>query len=217
MLKYTIHMHDSSEEGYGVNIYDYFPPHTTYVSGSLTATQGTGYVLPDRGVFSRIEWSGDLPYTATYTNTSGDYEWGDSLGRGVVPGVKYDWVEISDTGIQMGFYSPNTGKCYPVPIPFGFNFYGTYYTQAGVQIDGSLYFPAADEVGIYPGPDNQPIPHDNAHLNRFIALLWDDLISMARRHLLSSAGHCAQSPRGDRVFALLTSGKRDPARRDRRF
>jgi uncharacterized repeat protein (TIGR01451 family) len=111
----------------------------------------------------------------THTNLSGDYEWGDSLGRGVVPSVKYDWIEISQTGIQMGFYSPNVGKCYPVPIPFGFNFYGTYYTQAGVQIDGSLYFPEASEVGLYPGPNNQPIPYDNTHLNRFIAPLWDDL------------------------------------------
>ncbi len=175
VLKYTIHMHDSSEEGHGVNIYDYFPPHTTYVSGSLTATQGTAYALPDRGVFSRIEWSGDLPYTTTYTNISGDYEWGDSLGRGVVPGVKYDWIEIGETGLQMGFYAPSMGKCYPVPIPFGFNFYGTYYTQAGVQIDGSLYFPEPNEVSTYPGPDNQPIPHDNFYIDRFIAPLWDDL------------------------------------------
>ncbi len=169
-LRYTIHLHDASEQGYSVYIRDDFPSHTTYVPGSLTATQGTVYTLPDR-----IEWGGDLPYTATHTNTSGDYEWGDSLGRGVVPGVKYDWVEISETGTQMGFYGPDSGKCYPVPIPFGFNFYGTYCTQAGVQIDGSLYFPAADEAGIYPGPNNQPIPHANAHLNRFIALLWDDL------------------------------------------
>jgi uncharacterized repeat protein (TIGR01451 family) len=169
-LTYNIHLHDSSAERREVNIRDDFPPHTAYVSGSLTATHGTGYVLPDR-----IEWSGDLPYTTTHTNLSGDYEWGDSLGRGDVPGVKYDWIEISQTGIQMGFYSPNSGKCYPVPIPFGFNFYGTYYTQAGVQIDGSLYFPEADEVGLYPGPNNQPIPHDNPHLDRFIAPFWDDL------------------------------------------
>jgi hypothetical protein len=121
-----------------------------------------------------MEW-GALPYTTTHTNTSGGYEWGDSLGRGGVPGVKYDWIEISDTGIQIGFYAPNSGKCYPVPIPFGFNFYGTSYTQAGVQIDGSLYFPEASEVGLYPGPVNQPIPHDNLYLDRFIALLWDDL------------------------------------------
>jgi uncharacterized repeat protein (TIGR01451 family) len=169
-LTYNIHLHNASAERRQVNIRDSFPPHTTYVSGSLTATQGTGYVLPDR-----IEWSGDLPYTTTYTNTSGAYEWGDSLGRGVVPGVKYEWAEISGTGIQMGFYGPNSGKCYPVPIPFGFNFYGTYYTQAGVQIDGSLYFPEVDEVGVYPGPNNQPIPHDNFYIDRFIAPLWDDL------------------------------------------
>jgi uncharacterized repeat protein (TIGR01451 family) len=170
VLTYNIRLHNASAERREVNIRDSFPPHTTYVPGSLTATQGTTYPLPDR-----IEWSGDLPYTSTHTNTTGDYEWGDSLGRGVVPGVKYDWIEISETGIQMGFYGPNSGKCYPVPIPFGFNFYGTYYTQAGVQIDGSLYFPTFDEVGIYPGPNNQPIPHDNQYLNRFIALLWDDL------------------------------------------
>jgi uncharacterized repeat protein (TIGR01451 family) len=175
ILTYDIHMHNASDERREVNIYDYFPSYTTYVSGSLTATQGTAYARPDLGVFSRIEWSGDLPYTATYTNTSGDYEWGDSLGRGVVPGVKYDWIEISQTGLQMGFYAPSMGKCYPVPIPFGFNFYGTYYTQAGVQIDGSLYFPEPDEVSTYPGPDNQPIPYDNFSIDRFIAPLWDDL------------------------------------------
>jgi uncharacterized repeat protein (TIGR01451 family) len=169
-LTYNIHLHNASDERREINFHDDFPPHTLYVSGSLTSTQGVNYVLPHR-----IEWSGDLPYTTTHTNLSGDYEWGDSLGRGAVPGVKYDWIEISETGIQMGFYSPNSGKCYPVPVPFGFNFYGAYYTQAGVQIDGSLYFPEANEVGVYPGPHNQPIPHDNSIIDRFIAPLWDDL------------------------------------------
>jgi uncharacterized repeat protein (TIGR01451 family) len=170
ILTYDIHVQNASDQSYLASVRDDLPPHTTYVPGSLVATSGTVYTATDR-----VEWVGDLPYTTTYTNTSGDYEWGDSLGRGIVPGVKYDWIEISETGIQMGFYSPNSGKCYPVPFPFGFNFYGTYYTQAGVQIDGSLYFPEADEVGLYPGPNNQPIPHDNPHLDRFIAPLWDDL------------------------------------------
>ncbi len=170
MLTYTIHVRNASDQTYVASVRDDVPPHTSYVPGSVIATSGTVYTAADR-----IEWVGDLPYTTTHTNTSGDYEWGDSLGGGVLPGVKYDWLEISETGIQMGFYGPNSSKCYPVPIPFGFNFYGTYYTQAGVQVDGSLYFPEAIEAGVYPGPNNQPIPHDNFYIDRFIAPLWDDL------------------------------------------
>lgn len=169
-LTYTVHVRNDSDLSHYVFMGDAFPAGLSYVPDSASATSGTIYTATDH-----LEWVGDLPYTTTYTNTSSDYEWGDSLGRGVLPGVKYDWIEISETGIQMGFHSPTSGKCYPVPIPFGFNFYGTYYTQAGVQIDGSLYFPEANEVGIYPGPNNQPIPHDNPYLDRFIALLWDDL------------------------------------------
>jgi hypothetical protein len=132
---------------------DDIPAYTTYVPGSLTATSGTVYTATDR-----IEWVGDLPYTTTYTNTTNDYVWGDSLGRGDVPGVKYDWLEIKDTGLPMSFYAPNMGKCFPVPIPFDFNFYGNTYTQAGVQIDGSLYFPEVGEVGFYPGLTTSRFP-----------------------------------------------------------
>jgi uncharacterized repeat protein (TIGR01451 family) len=170
VLTYNIHVHNSSEQSYLASVRDDIPLNTVYVPGSLSASSGTVYTATDR-----IEWVGDLPYTTTFTNTGSDYVWGDSLGRGVVPGVKYDWIEISETGLQMGFYVPTAGKCYPVPIPFGFNFYGTTYTQAGVQIDGSLYFPEANEVDVFPGPDNQPIPFSYLFINRFIAPLWDDL------------------------------------------
>ena len=170
LLTYTIHLYNASEQRYGASVRDDIPLYTTYVPGSLTATSGTVYTATDR-----IEWVGDLPYTTTYTNTTSDYVWGDSLGRGAVPGVKYAWLEIKDTGLPLSFYAPNMGKCFPVPIPFDFNFYGNTYTQAGVQIDGSLYFPESGEEGLYPGPNNQPIPYDNLHLDRFIAVLWDDL------------------------------------------
>ena len=169
-VHYTIRAQNSSQQSSTVYLSDRVPFGLNYVFNSLSASTGTAERVDDL-----ITWRGQLPYQTAYTNSSGDYQWGDSRGGGVIPGVTYDWIEISQTGRQMGFYGPSAGKCYPVPIPFGFYFYGTYYTQAGVQIDGSLYFPEANEVGIYPGPNDQPIPFNNPYLNHFIAPLWDDL------------------------------------------
>ena len=49
--------------------------------------------------------------------------------------------------------------------------------HAGRRADRWLFvFPGGwTRSASIPAPDNQPIPHDNAHLNRFIAPLWDDL------------------------------------------
>ena len=60
-LTYTIHMHNASDERYLASVHDDIPPHTTYMPGSLSATCGHG--LTRR--LSRIEWTGDLPYTTT--------------------------------------------------------------------------------------------------------------------------------------------------------
>ena len=79
-LTYTIHVHNASDQSYLASVRDDIPAHTTYIPGSLSATWGTVYTAT-----GRIEWTGDLPYTTTYTNTSGDYAWGDSLRRGAVP------------------------------------------------------------------------------------------------------------------------------------
>ncbi|HJW82861.1 MAG TPA: hypothetical protein VJ754_01030, partial [Anaerolineae bacterium] len=169
-LTYTLRVQNGSSHTGTASLVDPIPLNASFISDSLTASAGSASYAG-----GSVVWSGELPQWTTHTNTSGDYEWGDSRGGGTLPGVKYEWIEISETGRQMGFYSPNYGRCYPVPFPFGFNFYGTHYSESAVQIDGTLFFMQPNE-GLYMGPNNTPIPSATGYSgNRFIAAFWDDL------------------------------------------
>jgi uncharacterized repeat protein (TIGR01451 family) len=149
----------------GATLIDPLPANVAYVPGSLTYALGSaGYDPVDRV----ITWTGTLPTLAGYV--PGDYEWGDSDGNGTLPGVTYDWVEISGTGTPI-LAGVDEGYFYPVTLPFAFDFYGTGYTNLAVASDGTVYF-----ENDYLGDINTPIPAPNGHgVDTFIAHLWDDL------------------------------------------
>ena len=176
VMTYTVRVQSTSPTSGTATMIDPIPLNTNYLTGSLTSTLGaTSY---DAG---QIVWNGQLtPHAAVYTNTSGDYQWGDSHGNGVVPGVKYDWIEIKDTGERYQIDEPDNAGCYHTAFPFDFTFYTSVYTKAAVSTNGTLYF-IDDWHGVtYPmSPDNSPLPGSNFYqgysFGRFIAPFWDDL------------------------------------------
>jgi len=168
-LTYTILVGNRSTISGTFSLRDPIPAGTSYVPGSLTSSLGVGGYSPAQ---QAITWTGRLPLSYTYANTGDDYEWGDSLGQGTVPGVGFDWVEISDTGTLIGFDGPaEGGHYYPIVLPFPFPFYGTPHTSLAVATNGPVYFEDA-----YLGWTNGPIPQDTGRgVNTFIAPLWDGL------------------------------------------
>ena len=49
----------------------------------------------------------------------------------VVPGVKYDWIEIKETGERYQFNNPDNDGCYHTAFPFDFTFYTSGLYQSG--------------------------------------------------------------------------------------
>ena len=173
IVTYTIRLANPSTISGTIVVNDPLPAGATYLTGSLTASSGAASFADNA-----IVWQGQLPAVLTYTNTSGDYEWGDSRGGGTVPGVQYEWIEIANSGRPFAWYYPTHAACNPVPIPFPFDFYSTVYTTMAVQIDGTLFFHwnpdgwHSEEMG----PNNQPIPgNPQASIRGYIAPFWDDL------------------------------------------
>lgn len=172
-VTYTVRIEDTSSQTGTITMTDPLPAGVVLITDSLQATFGE--VTLDG---STVIWHGTFPTVMTYTNTSGDYEWGDSRGGGTVPGVQYDWIEISETGRGFSWYPPaDNDRCYPVPIPFEWQFYGNVVTRTAVQIDGTMYmYGSPDSTWWVMGPNNQPIPGPlDFWVTGVIAPYWDDL------------------------------------------
>ncbi len=181
-LTYTVRVQTTASMSDTATLIDPIPLNTQYLTGSLTSTLGTASYSA-----GKIIWNGQLMlHTAVYTNTSGDYQWGDSQGNGVIPGVKYNWVEIKDTGERYQFAEPDNEGCYHTAFPFDFTFYTSVYTKAAVSINGTLYF-IDDWTGVTydMSPDNSPLPGSNFYrgysFGHFIAPFWDDLYMLPGR------------------------------------
>ncbi len=176
VITYSLHVQTTSPASGTVMLRDPLPAHTRYVTDSLSATSGTAAYA--NGV---ISWTGHLtPHTGVYANTTNAYQWGDSRGNGRVPGVKYDWIEIENTGRPFAFNNVDNDGCYHTAFPFDFTYYTDVYTKAGISTNGTLYFPPYYNGVLYPmSPDNAPIPGTNSYLGysfgRFMAPFWDDL------------------------------------------
>ena len=176
VITYSLRVQTTSPTSGAITLIDPLPAHTRYLTDSLSATSGTAAYA--NGV---ISWTGTMtPHTGIYTNTTNDYQWGDSKGNGVVPGVKYNWIEIEQTGRPFAFNSVDNDGCYHAAFPFPFAYYGQYYTQAAISTNGTLYFPPFYNGVLYRmSPDNTPIPGVNSYFGysfgRFMAPFWDDL------------------------------------------
>ncbi|MFN0158128.1 MAG: FlgD immunoglobulin-like domain containing protein [Bacteroidota bacterium] len=108
---------------------------------------------------------------------SAGYRWIDSDEPG---GPTFNWVDISSSGtlidenspwIPTGtFTGPDEGYI-QIPLPFGFQFYGTTYTSAYISSNGLLMFqiPTANNF------TNTAIPTAGGSSDNFLAAFWDDL------------------------------------------
>lgn len=98
---------------------------------------------------------------------SSGYDWGDSDGRGSLPGVTFEWVDISDTGTQV--FLGDDDYAGPIGVGFSFDFYGNAYSELYASSNGFLSF----EAGSWEY-SNEPIASTSLP-NNIISLMWDDL------------------------------------------
>ena len=96
------------------------------------------------------------------------YYWTDS--NAPTPSVAFNWIEISGSGDDVGFYYADDDYVGPYPIGFEFEFYGNTYSAFNVSCNGYIQFDMSssdsynDQVPSTSDPDN------------IIAPFWDDLI-----------------------------------------
>jgi uncharacterized repeat protein (TIGR01451 family) len=174
VLTYTLHVQNTSPQGGSVTVNDPIPLNTAYLPGSLYSTAGTAHYGN-----GRVVWSDQLnSETQVYHNATDKYQWGDSLGHGPVPGVKYDWIEIAATGTHVQHLDPHNSACYDKMFPFDFQFGSGVYTKTSVTTNGVMYFEKPDAPISLVGPDNWPLLGGR----ELIALMWDDL-NLAPGHI----------------------------------
>ncbi|MCX6046909.1 MAG: S8 family serine peptidase, partial [Chloroflexi bacterium] len=175
VLTYTIDVRGRSTAGGPVSVQDTLPVGATYVPDSLRFTDGAGHY--DDATRS-IVWDNVLRAGANaYLNTTDDYIWGDSDGNGQLPQVRFDWVDISQSGKVLSggddLYICN------LPIGFEFTFYGATKSTFCLSSNGLISFNAT----IDPGYSNVcPFPAPTAGSDQLIAALWDDLVINESMH-----------------------------------
>ncbi len=85
-------------------------------------------------------------------------------------GPVFNWVDITQTGIEVaaGQMLGDEDNIGPFPIGFDFSFYGSTYSEFWIQSNGIISFNPTYILSL-----NQPIP--TATFDAFIAWFWDDL------------------------------------------
>jgi uncharacterized repeat protein (TIGR01451 family) len=158
VLNFTVQVINASASSGLFTLRDPLPAATTYVPGSLAFSSGSGSY---NSAENRIEWSGTLPQ-ATYINTSSDYQWGDSDGSGVVPGVMFSWEDATAGSVAIDFYLDDW-YAGPFDIGFSFSYYDNDYTQFYINSNGSVQF--GDGSSWYDGcPIDSEAPNNAIHL-----------------------------------------------------
>jgi len=112
--------------------------------------------------------SNPSPTTLTHTLTSSlaHYSYRDSNAAG---GPSYNWVEISATGTRLTWSSTDEELSAPLPLGFGFPFYGNNHHSVRVCTNGFLTFTGQIAYGA-----NSVLPNLSASAN-MIAVFWNDI------------------------------------------
>jgi uncharacterized repeat protein (TIGR01451 family) len=166
-LTYTIRIENGSQISDTFTMVDPLPATISYLTGSLTQTLGTASYAPQNNT---IYWTGTLPALGTYVNNSDDYQWGDSNDGGDVPGVTFDWIDITETGVNAGT-GDDRYYC-GMPIGFTFQFYDASESTFCASTNGFVSF---DTAGSSDLSNDCPLPSTNG-VSALIAALWDDLV-----------------------------------------
>lgn len=141
VLRYTLRLQNASpfEVPNGL-VRCPIPENTAYVLGSVS---GASYNV----ALNRIEWS-------------------DSLAPGAASAPGFDWVDATDgQRLDLG----DDACAGPLPLGFGFEFYGKPYTSVYVNSNGMVLFEECSTQY-----SNVAIPNPEAP-NAFVAPFWDDL------------------------------------------
>jgi len=96
----------------------------------------------------------------------------DEFGYTYDDAVPYQWIDISETGIDTGLkdYGGTT-----IPMGFNFNFYGNTYDEIYISTSGFLQFGGQGNNPSGSDYENQDMPIDD-NLDNIICPFWDDLI-----------------------------------------
>ena len=168
VLTYTVDLRNATPVGGDVAVLVDLPPALGFVTGSLTATVGTGSYDPEQHT---VFWFGLLePGPTTLVNPTDDYLWGDSDGAGDLANVEFDWTEISGSGQAVA--SGDESYVCGLPVGFDFQLYGESYTEFCVSTNGFLSF---DESGWSDYGNDCPLPSGNSP-GALVAAVWDDLV-----------------------------------------
>jgi uncharacterized repeat protein (TIGR01451 family) len=166
-LTYTVRIESSSSASGTFTMVDPIPTMVSYVTDSLTTTAGAVAYDP---INETIHWTGTLPTPGTYVNESDDYQWGDSDGVGDVPSVTFEWVDIRQTGVNVG--AADDWYYCDLPIGFTFEFYDNPESTFCVSTNGFVSF---DPLGHSDLTNDCPLPSPYGN-EAIIAALWDDLV-----------------------------------------
>jgi subtilisin family serine protease len=96
------------------------------------------------------------------------YKWRDSDEPG---GPAFNWVDITATGTQISFPSPDDGMSGAIPLGMTFPFYGNNFPSAKVCTNGYMTFDTSSTSCRY---SNYSLPSSSLPVNS-IAMFWDDL------------------------------------------
>ena len=84
-------------------------------------------------------------------------------------GPTFDWIEIAETGKNLGL--DDEDSYFGIELPFDFYFYEGFYSLLGVSSNGTIQFRDSDMT-----INNCCIPcNTTTAVQRFIAVYWDDL------------------------------------------
>ena len=166
-LTYTIQLQGATFVGGEVTVRDPLPSTLEYIPDTLRCDSGVGSYDP---ATHSILWRGSAQGGAdAYINFSDDYVLGDSDGGGVIPQVRYAWLEIGTTGVALE--GGDASYLCDLPIGFGFPFYGQIQTTFCVSANGFISF---QPDGTADDSNDCPLPSEQGN-QALIAALWDDL------------------------------------------
>jgi uncharacterized repeat protein (TIGR01451 family) len=168
VLTYTVQFQGANLAGGALALRDPLPAGMNYVPGSLHYPFGLGHY--DAGTHT-IHWEGVQPPVQLVSNEL-NYVWGDSDGRGELPGVAFAWEDVATTGAPVSGYDDEI-TC-GLPIGFSFTYYDAQYEYFCMSTNGFLTFDGLAGSAL----ENEcplPTPYGN---NAVIAAIWDDLIVM---------------------------------------
>ena len=165
-VTYTISLNGRTPIGGSLHLTDTLPNALTVIPASLSATLGEIVFEP---VQNLLTWRGILSNRlSAFLNTTNTYQWGDSMGRGNVTDVAFEWEDISSTGKIL--LSGDDGQICDVAVGFDFPFFDDSYSTLCVDTNG--FVTVGDTyTGTY---INCPFP--NGYSTGFIAGYAMDLI-----------------------------------------